>query len=106
RAGLVPSSRAQIQTVAPALFTANGDGLGVVAATAYRTIAPTGPAFPIPVFECGTAPGSCKSVPVDLGLDTPVFVTFYATGLRGRSSDAAVTLTIGGQTVPIRAISE
>lgn len=103
-AGNAAGSHMQIQPVAPALFTANGDGQGVVAATAYRTIAGSNLAFGIPVYECLTGPGSCKSIPIDLGLDTPVIVTFYATGLRGRSSDTAVTLTIGGQTVPIRSI--
>jgi len=44
-------------------------------------------------------------VPIDTGLDSPVFVTFYATGLRGRSSDSALTVTIGGQSIPVRSIS-
>jgi len=38
-------------------------------------------------------------------VDTPVFVTFYATGLRGRSSDSAVSVTIGGQTIPAKSIA-
>ena len=103
--GNVRTSTAQIQTVAPALFTANADGQGVVSATAYRTIAAGTLAFPIPVYQCLDAPGGCVSVPIELGVDTPIYVTFYATGLRGRSSDSAVTVTIAGQTVPIRSIS-
>ncbi|MGI8741376.1 MAG: hypothetical protein ACR2NN_02170 [Bryobacteraceae bacterium] len=39
--GTVPSSTAQVQSVAPALFTANANGQGVVAATAYRTVIPS-----------------------------------------------------------------
>lgn len=103
--GAAAVSHGQIQSVAPAIFTANDNGTGVAAATAYRTIAPSGPAFPLAVFQCGSSPGSCVSVPINLGLDTPVTVTFYTTGLRGRSSDAAVTLTIGGQQIPIRSIT-
>lgn len=103
--GNVLSGTSQIQVVAPALFTANGDGQGVVAATAYRMVAPSGPPFPVQVYQCGPTPGSCVSVPINLGVDTPVFVTLYATGLRGRSSDGAVTVTIGGQAVPVRSIS-
>jgi len=102
--GNVPSSTAQIQTVAPALFTANENGQGVVAATAIRTIAPSTVGGPVRVYQCLDAPGSCVSVPIDLGVDTPIFVTFYASGLRGRSSDSAVTVTIGNQVLPVRSI--
>ncbi|MDQ6675687.1 MAG: hypothetical protein M3Z09_00155 [Acidobacteriota bacterium] len=103
--GNVPSGTVQIQTVAPALFTANGNGQGVVAATAYRTVIPTTLATPLPVFQCNDGPGTCVSVPIAFGVDTPIFATFYATGLRGRSSDSAVTLTIGGQRMTIRSIT-
>jgi uncharacterized protein (TIGR03437 family) len=103
--GKVLSSQSIIQPVAPGLFTANADGQGVVAATAYHTIAPSSLAFPVPVFQCGSTPGSCVSVPLQLGVDTPLFVTFYTTGLRGRSSDAGLTVTIGGQQVQVRSIS-
>lgn len=102
--GNVPSGTTQIQTVAPALFTANENGRGVVAATAIRTIAPSSVGTPIPVYQCLDAPGSCVSVPIDLGVDTPIFVTFYTSGLRGRSSDSAVTVTIGSQVLPVRSI--
>jgi uncharacterized protein (TIGR03437 family) len=96
---------AQIQAVAPALFTANENGQGVVSATAYRTVLPTTLAVPIAVYQCLDAPGSCQSVPIGLGVDTPVFVTVNATGLRGRSGDAAVHLTIAGQQVTIQTIN-
>jgi uncharacterized protein (TIGR03437 family) len=95
----------QIQPVAPALFTANENGQGVVSATAYRTVIPTTLASPVAVYQCLDAPGSCQSVPISLGVDTPIFVTVNATGLRGRSSDSAVQLTIGGQAVTIQAIN-
>ncbi len=106
---IVPSSTAQIQTVAPGLFTANENGQGVVAATAYRTIAPGSLATPIAVFQCGPGPGSasslCTSVPIALGVDTPVFVTFYTTGLRDRSSDSAVSVVIAGQSIAPQSIT-
>jgi uncharacterized protein (TIGR03437 family) len=95
----------QIQAVAPALFTANENGQGVVSATAYHQVIPTTIAFPVPVYECLDVPGTCQSVPLVLGVDVPVFVTANATGLRGRSSDAAVQLTIGGQKVAIQSIT-
>jgi uncharacterized protein (TIGR03437 family) len=102
--GNVPSSTAQIQAVAPGLFTVNENGRGVVAATAYRLVDLKIQA-PVQIFQCLDRPVGCGAVPIDLGLDAPVFVTFFATGLRGRSSDSAVTVTIGGQSVPINSIS-
>jgi uncharacterized protein (TIGR03437 family) len=104
-AGLRGSGVAQNQHVAPALFTANDSGQGVVAATAYRTFIPGTRTGPVDVFQCGTAPGSCVSVPIDPGLDAPVTITLYATGIKGRSGDAGVTLTIGNTVVPIRSIT-
>jgi uncharacterized protein (TIGR03437 family) len=103
--GSMKTASAPTQTVAPALFTANENGMGVAAATAYRTVIPTNITSPVEVFQCGTAPDSCVSVPINPGVDAPVTITFYATGLRGRSSDSAVTLTIGGQSIPIRSIT-
>jgi uncharacterized protein (TIGR03437 family) len=103
--GNMPKSTATIQTAAPALFTANGDGKGVVAATAYRTVIPTHITSPVQVFQCGTTPGSCVSVPIDVGVDAPVTVNLFATGLRGRSSDSAVKVTINGQDVPVSSIT-
>jgi len=104
-AGMMGSGMVQNQNVAPALFTANGNGQGVVAATAYRTFIPGTRTGPVAVFQCGTAPGSCVSVPIDPGLDAPVTITLYATGIKGRSSDAGVTLTIGNTVVPLRSIT-
>ena len=104
--GAVLSSTSQIQRVAPAVFTANADGQGVVAATAYATVAPsTVLSFPVQVYQCASGPGSCVSVPINLGVDTPVYVSLYATGLRGRSSDSALSVTVGGKPVTIHSIT-
>jgi uncharacterized protein (TIGR03437 family) len=105
-AGNSLSATTQVAAIAPAIFTANGDGTGVVAAMATRTTIATRISSPVQVFHCGSAPGSCGSVPIDPGLDAPVTVTIYATGLRGWSSESAVTLTIGGMAVPITSITE
>jgi uncharacterized protein (TIGR03437 family) len=103
--GNVLSGTAMVQALAPALFTANGDGEGVVAANAYRTVIPTGVATPTDVFQCGTTPGSCVAVPIDVGLDAPVTVTAYATGVLGSSDTAAVTVTIGSTVLPVSVTS-
>jgi len=103
-AGNILSSTAQIQSVSPGLFTANGNGQGVVSATAYRLVDLVISA-PVIVYQCLDVPGTCLSVPINLGVDSPVSVTFYTTGLRGRSSDAAVSVSIGGQSVAVRSIT-
>ena len=90
----------QIAATAPSLFSANGDGQGVAAASAVKVILPTSHQAPVSVFTCDR-PGSCKSVPIQLGVDTPIFVSFYGTGIRGRPSLADVSLTIGGVTAPV-----
>jgi uncharacterized protein (TIGR03437 family) len=90
-----------IQTVAPALFSMNGNGTGVAAATAFRTQAPDPRVqSPVQVFQCDNS--GCISVPIALGVDTPVYLTLYGTGIRNRSSLSNVMVTINGISVPVR----
>jgi uncharacterized protein (TIGR03437 family) len=91
---------ADVGPVAPALFSMNGAGTGVAAATAILTQAPD-PALqsPLPVFQCGAS--GCAAVPIQLGVDTPIYVTFYGTGIRNRSSLANVSVSIHGMSVPV-----
>jgi uncharacterized protein (TIGR03437 family) len=91
---------AKVAAIAPGLFTANGDGRGVVAASAIRVIAGSTSQIPLPVFRCGDAPGSCVSVPIQLGLDTPTFVALYGTGIRG-GPPGSVAVLIDGAPVPV-----
>jgi uncharacterized protein (TIGR03437 family) len=85
--------------VAPALFSINGTGSGIAAATAIRVNAgnPT-QQFSVTLFNCSTSP--CQPVPVDVGLDTPIYMTLYSTGIRNRSSLDNVLVTINGISVP------
>jgi uncharacterized protein (TIGR03437 family) len=53
---------------------------------------------PVPVFQCGGT--GCVSVPIALGVDRPVYISFYGTGIRNRSSLANVTVTINGVSIP------
>jgi uncharacterized protein (TIGR03437 family) len=86
-----------VQTVAPALFALNSQG--VAAATAVRFSLSSGAGFPIPVFQCGDTAASCQLVPIDPGIDTPVYFSFYATGIRGRFGLGNVTVRMGSVTV-------
>jgi uncharacterized protein (TIGR03437 family) len=90
-----------VQTVAPALFSADGSGTGVAAATALRVQAGNSQIqTPVQVFQCAAAAG-CSATPIDLGVDTPVFLSLYGTGIRNRSSLANITVTIQGVSVPV-----
>jgi uncharacterized protein (TIGR03437 family) len=84
--------------VAPALFSLSGNGVGLAAATAVRVNAgnPT-LQFPVTLFDCSSLP--CKPVPIDVGLDTPVYLTLYGTGIRHRTSIDNVLVTINGVSV-------
>lgn len=86
-----------IVAVAPALFSANGNGVGAAAATAIRQIIPSNQQSPVAVYSCDPSlPGSCVTVPIALGVDTPIYVSFFGTGFRGFSDVSNVHLTIGG----------
>jgi uncharacterized protein (TIGR03437 family) len=98
--GTNTSVAGNVQNVVPTLFSMNGNGSGVAAATAIRTQAGNPQLqFPIPVFICSGS--TCSSVPIDVGLDTPVFLTLYGTGIRNRSSLSNVQVTIRGIGVPV-----
>ena len=78
----------------------NGNGSGVAAALAVAVQAGNPQVqSPVPVFQCGGA--GCVSVPIALGVDRPVYVSFYGTGIRNRSSPGNVTVTINGVSVPV-----
>jgi uncharacterized protein (TIGR03437 family) len=98
-AGTFSLGNVLVAATAPALFSANGDGQGVAAATAVRVFIPTTLQAPVSVFTCEG--GNCKSVPIQLGVDTPIYISFYGTGIRGRKSLADVSLTIGGVSAPV-----
>ncbi|MBP6820527.1 MAG: hypothetical protein KA368_03240, partial [Acidobacteria bacterium] len=94
--GKVSVGTIQISNVAPGLFAANANGAGVAAATALRVRADGSQSFePVAIFDA--AQSRFVSVPIDLGPDTDqVFLVLNGTGIRGRSSLAAVTATVGG----------
>jgi uncharacterized protein (TIGR03437 family) len=92
---------ANVQSVVPTLFSMSSTGTGVAAATAIQVNAGN-PQLqgPVTVFQCPPA-GACTSVPIALGIDTPIFISFYGTGIRGKSSLSNVRMTIGGTSVQV-----
>jgi uncharacterized protein (TIGR03437 family) len=95
------SSQVEIRSVAPGLFSVNAQG--DAAATGIRVAIPTQQQSPIAVVFCVDPAAGCHLVPIDLGVDTPVYLSFYGTGFRGRSSLENVAITIGNMTMQVTA---
>ncbi|MBZ5623789.1 MAG: hypothetical protein LAQ69_34570 [Acidobacteriia bacterium] len=93
------SSTVLVQTVAPALFSANGDGAGVAAAIGIRTVIPTNMQTTVAVFLCDAPSGHCHAIPLDVGIDAPLTLELFGTGIRGGSK---ISATIGGMPVPVQ----
>lgn len=83
-----------IAKAAPGLFSL--DSSGVAAATAIRVTLPTGIQSPVTVFRCDPA-SVCAPSPIDVGLDAPVYLSLYGTGIRDAGGD--VVVQIGGMQV-------
>jgi uncharacterized protein (TIGR03437 family) len=90
---------ALVQPVSPSLFSMSGTGSGVAAALAVA-VQPANPQiqFPVPVFQCGAQ--GCVAVPIPVGVDRPVYLSFYGTGIRNRSTLTAATVSINGTPLP------
>jgi uncharacterized protein (TIGR03437 family) len=71
-----------VAKVAPGLFSV---GSGVAAATGTRVVIPTGIQSQVTVFRCDPGSG-CVPLPIDVGVDAPVYLSFYGTGIRGVGS--------------------
>src|SRR5258708_5713400 len=93
------STTVMVTTVAPGLFTANSQGTGVAAAIAIRRIIATQTDTEIPVFHCDA--NACASDPIDLDDTSTVFLELFGTGIRGRTTLANVSATIGGTAVVV-----
>ncbi len=87
------TAQATVQAFAPALFSLEGTGTGVAAATAVR--ADKVGLTAVPVFRCAAA--GCVAVPVDVS-GGAVYVSLYGTGIRHGS---AVTARVGGLPVTV-----
>jgi uncharacterized protein (TIGR03437 family) len=90
-AGVVAQGSTEVQATAPGIFAI--DGSGTAAAFGVRTVLANGQQSVFPAFQCsGSAP--CTPVALTLGVDTPLAVELFGTGIRGSSK---VSATIDGQ---------
>jgi len=93
---LVATGLIQVANVAPGLFTVDGSGRGLPAALVYRVGADRSERYE-PLVRFDQAQNKFVPVPIDLGPgDDQVFLILYATGVRFRSSLAAVSARVGG----------
>jgi uncharacterized protein (TIGR03437 family) len=94
--GATAAGTINIVSVAPGLFAANANGQGVAAAVAFRVRGDGSQSFEA-ATRLDTATNRFVSVPIDLGpASDQVFAVLFGTGIRHRSSLAAVTAQIGG----------
>jgi len=99
---LAASGPILIEAVSPALFAANGGGRGVASGELLRLRGAASLHESLCRFD--DAAKIWVAAPIALGPDGDlIFLTLYGTGIRGRSSPAAVKVTVGG--LPLATIS-
>ena len=99
--GHVSMATVEIKQVAPALFTANSSGQGVATAQALR-VKQNGQQVYEPVAEFNAGQSAFVAKPIDLTQPgETLYLILYGTGLRYRSSPAAVSVEIGGVLVGV-----
>jgi uncharacterized protein (TIGR03437 family) len=88
----------QIESIAPALFSANGDGLGVAAGQLARSAGSS-----VQYENVATlAGGRFEAAALDLGSGgEQVYLILYGTGIAGAAAPENVLLTVGGVSVPV-----
>ena len=99
--GAVSIGTLRISAVAPGLFAANSNGLGVAAAIALR-IKAGGTQSVEQVAQFSQGQNQFVALPVDLGpAGDRLFLILFGTGWRNRASLANVDLRIGGVSTPV-----
>jgi len=97
--GAAQTYEGAIQSVAPALFSMNGAGSGVTAATAISVPAGSQTQNPVQVFQCGAT--GCTATPIGLTSGATVYLSLYGSAIRNRSLLSNVTLAINGVSLPV-----
>jgi uncharacterized protein (TIGR03437 family) len=99
RGGVVAGTGSlNIRSVAPGLFTASGDGKGVPAGTMLRLGGVSGEPEPLGAYDEASRKWKPRAIDISNG---EVYVSLYGTGIRGRSSLAAVEAKVGGVVLPV-----
>ena len=97
---LAGATQIGLASVAPGLFTANGQATGPAAAMAVY-VAADGSQTIVPAFACRAA-GDCGTAPISIQPNgARTYLSLYGTGIRGVSSQTGVRVGIGGIDVPV-----
>ncbi len=92
---------ATVGVTAPALFAANQTGQGPAAAQVVR-VHSDGSQELSPTFSCDSFGQNCVNVPISFSNPSDqLTLVLYGTGIRGASSMAAVTASIGNLNLPV-----
>lgn len=97
---LIASGYLQLDSVAPSLFSANGDGSGVLAGEVLTSSGAQSATMPVASFDSSQGKWVPRPISMD-GANELVFLSLYGTGIRGRSSLTNVKAVIGGVPVPV-----
>lgn len=90
-----------LSAAAPSLFTANSNGRGLASAIVFRSKANGAQTYEA-ISRFDLAQNAFVPVPIDFGEETDkLFLLLYGTGIQGRSALSAVTVLVGGETVPV-----
>ena len=96
---ILASGSVRIEPIAPTLFGANANGMGVAAARFLLVLADNSRVEDF-IFDSNLPEGSRTALPIDLsGEGELVFLLLFGTGIRGSTSE--VTATVGGVAVPV-----
>jgi uncharacterized protein (TIGR03437 family) len=101
-AGTGATAVVEVATVAPALFSANGNGHGPASAVVAHLAADGTVESTTPTFTCGEEPGSCVNVPISVSPVTGrTILELFGTGIRGRTRLSRVAVRVGRILVPV-----
>jgi uncharacterized protein (TIGR03437 family) len=99
--GVLSSSLVDIAPISPAFYTADQNGRGALAAY-VQVVSASGSQTQEPVYSCSAGSGKCTTIPIDVSNSADKsYLVMFGTGLRGRGSLQQVSVTIGGQSVPV-----
>lgn len=97
---LIASGATRAVAVAPGLFTANADGIGLATGVVLRVR--NGVASYEPLVRLDPMTNRFVPVPIDLGpAGDEVHLVLFGAGLRARSALSAVTARVGGEAAPV-----
>jgi uncharacterized protein (TIGR03437 family) len=96
-AGAISKGTIQVNPVAPGVFSADANGVGLAAGVVLRVKADGSQTYE-PMVRFDPALNRFVAAPIDLGPESDqVFLLLFCTGVRARSSIAAATASLGGQ---------